>query len=220
MTGTVLQHKPRTGGKRRYEVSPERLPSRPISLYIQQRANRLRDRSWRRIRQDEAVGEICSLVGINPRNEWAWRHGERNTLSFDEVDRILVTLGLHWWDIYTPERVRRPLVVVRVYRTRSKRASRGSTKVYVGRELAAEYWYGDAGPDPATLDIVRDAFEGAPRLSEEEPEESEGVRTCGNGHPLTPGNVRTRPDGRWACRTCTRNWAKAAYMRRLEAAAA
>jgi hypothetical protein len=201
--------KPRRQGRPLYEIGPERLPSRPVGMYLEQRARRLRA-EWQT--PEEQFGEVCALAGIKfPRSVWAWRRGERATVDFDVVDRILVNLGLNWWDIYTPEQVRRAVIVARVHRVRPKKGSHGSDKICMTREIAGEVHYGDAGPDLALLDVVREAFEGDARDDPSTP-----VRVCGNGHPLTSENLRPRSDGRWSCRRCDSNRNRKRHHRRRQ----
>jgi len=67
-----------------------RLPALPIVRALESYARR------------EAVDEasVCEFVGIDPRNLFAWRMGERQLVQFDVADRVLTGLGLSWWDVW------------------------------------------------------------------------------------------------------------------------
>ena len=67
-----------------------RLPALPLALALESYARR------------GAIPEenACELAGIDPRNLFAWRTGERELVLFDVADRVLTRLGLSWWDVW------------------------------------------------------------------------------------------------------------------------
>jgi hypothetical protein len=50
---------------------------------------------------DLAIEDFCVRVGITDRTLRAWQTGERPSVRFDAADRVLVALGLLWWDVWT-----------------------------------------------------------------------------------------------------------------------
>jgi hypothetical protein len=51
-------------------------------------------------REGMADERVCELAGIDPRNLFAWLHGERQMVQFDVADRVLTSLELSWWDVW------------------------------------------------------------------------------------------------------------------------
>jgi hypothetical protein len=66
-----------------------RLPAAPLAALILQLAER-----------DENVGDTCASLGIDPRNLYAWRTGERDEVAFDVADRVLTCANRSWWDVW------------------------------------------------------------------------------------------------------------------------
>lgn len=48
------------------------------------------------------VGLLAELLGVSTRLLYAWRTGERRAAWWDTADKVLVGLGLNWWEVYDP----------------------------------------------------------------------------------------------------------------------
>lgn len=46
---------------------------------------------------------ICARLGIDPRNLYAWRTGERATVRFDVADKVVTRGGFAWWEVWAPD---------------------------------------------------------------------------------------------------------------------
>lgn len=73
-----------------------RLPAAPLARYLQVLVEHEAVESL-----DSARDIVCASAGISKRTLFAWEQGERTLVQFDLVDRVLTSLGLQWWDVYT-----------------------------------------------------------------------------------------------------------------------
>lgn len=71
------------------------LPAGPLVVAID-KASRLEGRF-----HDNPEARILTRCGIDPRRYYAWRN-EAARCSIDYVDRVLIGLGLLWWEVYPP----------------------------------------------------------------------------------------------------------------------
>lgn len=46
--------------------------------------------------------EACSTAGVAPRLFRQWETGIYATVRFDVADRVLIALGLNWFDVWDP----------------------------------------------------------------------------------------------------------------------
>jgi Zn ribbon nucleic-acid-binding protein len=67
-----------------------RVPAAPLAAAIDRYARR----------NGLELAEVCESAGIDPRNQYGWGHGERDTVQFDVADRVLQALGLLWFDVW------------------------------------------------------------------------------------------------------------------------
>lgn len=58
----------------------------------------------RHIRAGQLDEDSLLVAGIEPRTIRRWRSGESDTVRFATADAVLTWLGLHWWDVWPPER--------------------------------------------------------------------------------------------------------------------
>ncbi|PTL55782.1 hypothetical protein [Paraconexibacter algicola] len=100
-----------------------------------------------------SIEETARELGTSARSVTGWRNGERDLVQFDLADRLLLAIDRLWWEVWTEDTVRRPLIVAEVWTKRRKNASR-----YWQR--TARRRYGDGGPDHAALADVRRVWEG------------------------------------------------------------
>lgn len=130
--------------QRRARSRPPGLPGRPLAAAIRRLA----------IIEGSALDETCDRFGISSRLMFAWDTGQREP-TIDQADHVLTHSPWNWWDVWTPETIRRPLVEVRHYgwTFRSNRASY--------RGLLNTTRIGDAGPDHAALARAVEVFEGS-----------------------------------------------------------
>jgi hypothetical protein len=70
-----------------------RLPAAPIVALLEGMAH---DR-------DIEYTQVAKDLGIGPRSAFAWRRGERDTISFDLADAVLVAAHLNWHDVFAAE---------------------------------------------------------------------------------------------------------------------
>lgn len=116
-------------------------------------------------RRDE---DICEWSDFTARNAFAWRVGSREEVKADVADRFLQTLGLLWWEVWSPESCRRYVLKVVTYHpvVRSKRKKSGELRDILIRERTATRWYldyaelGEDGVDHEGIEKARRAFEG------------------------------------------------------------
>jgi len=72
-----------------------RLPVGPLAEVIR-----------RLVRREELAGNpepfecVCRLADVEPRTAFAWLTGERRVMQFDVAERVLVALGLLWFDVW------------------------------------------------------------------------------------------------------------------------
>lgn len=102
---------------------------------------------------DGQIGVVCERVGVHDRRLRAWRVGESPGVSLLKADEVLTALGRFWWEVWTEETVRLPLLEAVSYSFEVK-----GGKVRRVRRRARRY--GDAGPDLETLEAVRRLWEG------------------------------------------------------------
>jgi hypothetical protein len=50
---------------------------------------------------DEAP--VLERLGLTTRRWWAWRNGEQTAARFSSIDMVLLGLGLHPWDVWSPD---------------------------------------------------------------------------------------------------------------------
>jgi hypothetical protein len=131
----MLEHAPSDGLGR---VS---LPGAPLAAAFERALIRLRNPY---AAGESAVDQLFEQCGLQPRQIYAWRVGERRP-TLDPADRALIALDLLWWDVWNEDTVRRPVIEVRSYKFRDKRGHDGGRKPT--RCIAARTPYGDLGPD-------------------------------------------------------------------------
>ncbi len=149
------------GADERQDNEREALPSAPLAAFIDALAAREHADLGRGMDTDVqalAVARICERAGISDRLLRAWRLGERPTVPLERADAVLVGLDVLWWEVWTEETVRRPLIVTVRYR-RVRRTLRDGTPASY-REVSERRTYGDGGPDMDALEAVRRAWEG------------------------------------------------------------
>lgn len=131
--------------RRRSRSRGSGLPGRPLAAAI------------RRLAMPEGthLEKTCDRFGISSRLMFAWDTGQRDP-TIGQADLVLTHSHLNWWDVWTPETVRRPLLEVRHYgwtfRSSPHRAYRG---------LLNTTRYGDAGPDHAGYARAVEVFDGS-----------------------------------------------------------
>lgn len=86
------------------------LPSAPLAQLIEQRrrlplnvlsAAIKSDRGNRvELAQDSEI--LAEQLGVSPKALQEWRLGKRRTVQFDSADRVLLALGVCWWDVWQP----------------------------------------------------------------------------------------------------------------------
>lgn len=92
---------------------------------------------------------LCERAKIQERVLYGWPRGERPEIGLDMADRVLMHAGLFWWEVWTEETVRVPLLVVTTYAPQTKHIRGGGRKRF--RVKVRTIGYGDAGPDHARL---------------------------------------------------------------------
>lgn len=68
------------------------LPAAPLAAAIASR------------RGQRTIEQWCRDLGVPPRTYSAWRTGERGQVQMDLADRVMLRLGLNWFDVYDAER--------------------------------------------------------------------------------------------------------------------
>jgi hypothetical protein len=121
------------------------LPARPIAAVIDQRT------------KTTDLVLVCELIGFQERQVSRWRNGELATVSADDADRVMTALDLFWWEVFTEDTVRLPVLVVTTYQ-HAKKNVRGKTKVV--RNKMRTLPYGDQGPDHERLSQIRALMSG------------------------------------------------------------
>jgi hypothetical protein len=140
----------------------ERMPTQPLVAAIERVQRRSSIDPWGH-RRDAVKEQACERAEIGTRLFDHWRDGGHPDVDFDTADRVLVNLGLLWFDVFDEDTVRAPILRVTTYRARVKRVSgRGRVHYCRHREVVRTRWYGDAGPDYGELERIRRAFEGDP----------------------------------------------------------
>lgn len=125
-----------------------RVPARAIALAIRRAVER-----EERAGTPAAQGAVLERMGISNRRFWAWEFGQAEDCSFSSADQVLTALGLHWWDVWTEDTVRIPLITVARWR-RVQRKRPGN--VTQGWEVQSRRYYGDAGPDHQRLAAIEE----------------------------------------------------------------
>lgn len=99
--------------------------------------------------------DFCQRVGIKQRTLSFWRADAR-IVRLPQVEDVLDVIGRFWWDVYTPDTVRRHERLRITYTIRYKRHKDGQLWPYyemVGRER-----FVDRGTDWHELQRIADAF--------------------------------------------------------------
>ena len=80
--------------KKRLGIAPggPELPVAPLAALLD-----------RMIERGTDSGVLCDRLGISDRTLRAWRVGDRRSVRLDLADRILLELGLLWFDVWTPD---------------------------------------------------------------------------------------------------------------------
>ena len=123
-----------------------KLPARPLAIAIQAMIDR-EDRYLNVFAacprdKGESLGPVCERLGIEQRTYTGWRCGERVGVEFDQVDMVLTCAGWLWWEVFTEETCRRPILTVAIRKKRSNGQKRW-TMATIRR-----VWYGDWGTVP------------------------------------------------------------------------
>ncbi len=132
------------------EIRAARVPARQLATACDEYVAR-----EVRLGNEDALGRLFAhmTVEAGQRALYAWRSGERVSVSLDEADAVLVALGLLWWDVWNEDTVR-----LWEYTFVRKRWSRSRKRW----ERTRSWTVGDRGPDLEELERVRVAFEGVP----------------------------------------------------------
>lgn len=51
---------------------------------------------------DEPETRVCNMCNIDPRRLYAWKSGETKRVELDHADKVLIGLGLLWWEVWDP----------------------------------------------------------------------------------------------------------------------
>lgn len=126
------------------------LPALPLAKAIQKQGQR------------RHLHELFSSAGVSDRRYREWITGNSYRVEFGTADKILLSLGLHWWDVWNEDTVKRGAFKVQMYRYawhgRLGRKSRRRLRYCRWHDFR---WYGPtSGPDFETLRVVAYAFTG------------------------------------------------------------
>lgn len=146
----VLERTWRAAEKRRLTSA---LPANPLAMAI--------GRAARRSFHDDPAERIRKEIGVSQRHVFAWRTRGRD-VSLDTADKALIALGLLWFDVWNEDTVRRPVLEVRCYLSRTKFSPWHPEHRWRGRELTRRDWYGDKGTDWEELDRIEALMIGEP----------------------------------------------------------
>lgn len=79
-------------------INGQKLPLLPVQP--------LRERVLRRVHALETQltrEEACEKVGVTTRMLNHWERGTYDAVRFDVADRVLIALGLNWFDVWTED---------------------------------------------------------------------------------------------------------------------
>jgi transposase-like protein len=100
----VLRIKPK---RKQVAPDPTQVPTAPllaaIHVEILRRARQLEQRMF--VATDKrlsARSSTCVDCGISPKTLYNWEHGIHHWVAFNTADRVLLGLGLLWWEVYDP----------------------------------------------------------------------------------------------------------------------
>lgn len=68
-----------------------RLPAPPLACLVA------------RLENSRTQESACKRAGISDRTLRDWLAGSRPTVKFDTADKVLVRLGLAWWEVWTAQ---------------------------------------------------------------------------------------------------------------------
>lgn len=135
--------------KRRYEPDPTMVVGRPLAAMMAREISRRDLWSW----WDQALGmrkRVCQDCGIAERLLHAWEHKSSSVMTcFDTADRVLIGLGLLWWEVFDPQE-HAPLTL--------KPRQRDDVLAWLDVvDRASRLWEGEVllGPDDPVLDAER-----------------------------------------------------------------
>lgn len=130
------------------EQDPTHIHGRPLATFINREIVKRNGRTW----WDGALAmrtRVCDDCGIGIRILYAWEQGSVETTRFDTADRVLIGLGLLWWEVFDPQE--HPACMLR---------SRQRDDVLAWLDVvdrASRLWTGEVllGPDDPVLEAER-----------------------------------------------------------------
>lgn len=88
----------------RRRTAPSYLPSAPLAALVE----RIIDErvAVAEVMGDRAAfggetGEVCEMLGVNPRTYTGWRSGEYASVRIGMAERVLMNAGVEWYEVYS-----------------------------------------------------------------------------------------------------------------------
>jgi hypothetical protein len=92
-------------GRTRSDASFPSLPPRPLGRAV-----------MRKLDRGLNLENQVKRWGVEYRTAQKWIDGTIGTVEFNTADKVLCRLGLHWWDVWTPQNTPDPEELRRIQR--------------------------------------------------------------------------------------------------------